>query len=57
MGYCYHLFKENDTTDLICVLYDRAFSWVGLPESIVGDRDSRLVASQMRALCKHFAKP
>jgi transposase InsO family protein len=44
-----------NTTDLIRVLYDRVFSWVGLPESIVGDRDSRLTASQMRALCKALA--
>jgi hypothetical protein len=35
------------------LMYKQVFSWVGLPESIVGDRDSRLTASAMRALCKH----
>jgi hypothetical protein len=41
-----------NTQDLIDTLYKNVFSWIGLPNSIVGDRDSRLTASQMRSLCK-----
>ena len=37
---------------LIDVLWVKVFSWIGLPESIIGDRDSRLTASRMRELCK-----
>jgi hypothetical protein len=47
--------KQMSTPDLIKVLYNRVFSWIGLPGSIIGDRDSRLTASQMRALCKALA--
>ena len=32
----------------------RSIYWVGLPASITGDRDSRLTASQMRALCTYL---
>jgi hypothetical protein len=35
---------------LVDALFTRVFSWVGLPSKIVGDRDSRPTASQMRAL-------
>lgn len=39
-------------TQRLCeVLYEHVFSWAGLPESIVGDRDTRLRASELRALC------
>jgi transposase InsO family protein len=34
------------------LLWKEEFSWVGLPASIIGDRDSRLTAKQMRELCK-----
>jgi transposase InsO family protein len=44
--------KFMNTVQLCDVLWKEVFSWVGLPESITGDRDSRLTASQMRALCK-----
>ena len=40
--------------DLCKVLYDKVFSWVGLPLKTLGDRDTRLRASQMRALCKNL---
>ena len=38
--------------DLIEVLWIKVFSWIGLHESIIGDRDSSLTASSMRQLCK-----
>jgi hypothetical protein len=44
--------KHVGTLDLIDVLYKNVFSWVRLPLSIVGDRDTRLTAGQMRALCR-----
>jgi hypothetical protein len=44
--------KTMNTDDLCQVLWARVFCWIGLPSSIVGDRDARLTASQMRALCK-----
>jgi hypothetical protein len=44
--------KHMTTQMLVDTLYTRVFSWVGLPSKIVGDRDSRLTASQMRALVK-----
>jgi hypothetical protein len=33
-------------------MWRKVFSWIGLPESITGDRDSRLTAPRMRALSK-----
>ena len=43
---------KSMTTEKFCdCLWERVFSWIGLPESIVGDRDTRLTASMMRALC------
>ena len=42
--------KTTDTQDLCDVLYKHVFSWVGLRESILGDRDTRLTASRMQAL-------
>jgi transposase InsO family protein len=42
--------KHMTTNKLIDVLWDRVLSWIGLPVKIVGDRDSRLTASAMRAL-------
>jgi len=44
--------KTMTVKDLIDVLWVKVFSWIGLPESIIGDRDSRLTASRMRELCK-----
>jgi hypothetical protein len=44
--------KHMTTQMLVGTLYTRVFSWVGLPSKILGDRDSRLTASQMRALIK-----
>jgi hypothetical protein len=40
------------TNKLIDVLWERAFSWIGLPVKIVGDRDTWLTASATRALAK-----
>ena len=42
--------KTMNTQDLCDVLYKHVFSWVGLPESISGDGDTRLTASRMRSL-------
>ena len=33
--------KHMNTAKLIELLYDKVFSWVGLPDGIIGDRDSR----------------
>ena len=44
--------KTITVKDLIDNLWVRDFFWIGLPESIIGDRDSRLTASRMRKLCK-----
>ena len=44
--------KTMTTNQLIEILWSKVFSWVGLPVKIVGDRDSRLTASSMRALAK-----
>ena len=44
--------KTMNTQDLCDVLYKHVFSWVGLPEAIIGDRDTRLTASRMRSLSK-----
>jgi transposase InsO family protein len=44
--------KKMNTADLCDCLFEHVFSWVGLPLSIVGDRDSRLTASQIRYLTK-----
>jgi hypothetical protein len=38
------------TTGLLDLLWEKLFCWIGLPLSITGDRDTRLTASQMRAL-------
>jgi transposase InsO family protein len=46
--------KEMTAAKLAELLYNRVFSWVGLPMSIVGDRDSRLTSLYMRTLCKHL---
>jgi transposase InsO family protein len=46
--------KGMTCLQLCDTLYKEVFSWVGLPESIVGDRVSRLTASAMRALAKHL---
>jgi hypothetical protein len=46
--------KSMSTKDLIDLLWERVFSWVGLPMGIIGDRyrDTRLTADQMRALAR-----
>lgn len=44
--------KTMSTATLIALLWEKVFSWVGLPIKIVGDRDTRLTASNMRALAK-----
>jgi hypothetical protein len=38
------------SAQLIDMLWDKVFSWVGLPVQIIGDRDTRLTADRMRAL-------
>jgi hypothetical protein len=44
--------KNMDTEKLCQVLWKHVFSWIGLPSSILGDRDTRLTAKKMRALCQ-----
>jgi hypothetical protein len=44
--------KHMTTTKLIEILWEKVFSWTGLSLKIVGDRDSRLTASSMRALAQ-----
>lgn len=44
--------KKMTSQKLIDILYEHVFSWVGLPVRIIGDRDTRLTADRMRALCK-----
>jgi hypothetical protein len=44
--------KHMGTEEFINLLYKHVLSWVGLPNSIVGDRDTRLTAGQMKALCR-----
>jgi RNase H-like domain found in reverse transcriptase/Integrase zinc binding domain/Integrase core domain len=44
--------KTMSTPQFISALWEHVFSWVGLPAKIIGDRDTRLTASQMRALCR-----
>jgi len=46
--------KHMTTAGMCDVLYKHVFSWVGLPASIIGDRDSRLTASWMRKLVKYL---
>ena len=46
--------KHMSTKQLIDLLWSRVFSYAGLPESIVGDRDTRLRAREFRALCAHL---
>lgn len=40
--------KTMNTEELCDVLFQKVFSWIGLPLSILGDRDTRLTAKQMR---------
>jgi hypothetical protein len=42
--------KKMNTMQLCDILYKEVFSWVGLLESITGDRDTRPTAKQMRSL-------
>ena len=44
--------KHMGTQELIDIMYKHVFSWVGLPNSIVGERDTRLTTGQMKALCR-----
>jgi hypothetical protein len=44
--------KTMTSAQLIDILWDKVFSWVGLPVQIIGDRDTRLTADRMRALAK-----
>ena len=44
--------KTMTCAQLITLLWDKVFSWAGLPARIIGDRDTRLTAKQMRALAK-----
>lgn len=47
--------KNMSQDDLINVLYERVFSWVGLPECIVGDCDSRLKARRIKGVMSAIA--
>lgn len=39
------------TCETLCdVLWTEVFYWVGLPHKIIGDRDTKLAAKQMRAV-------
>jgi hypothetical protein len=42
--------RSMNATQLAHHLFTLAFSWVGLPHEIVGDRGTRLTVSQMRHL-------
>jgi hypothetical protein len=42
---------EMNTEALCSILWEKVFSWTGLPHSILGDRDTRLRAKQMRSVC------
>jgi transposase InsO family protein len=42
------------TKQLIDTLWARLFTIVGLPAKIIGDRDTRLTADAVRALCKQL---
>jgi transposase InsO family protein len=44
--------KHMGTEEFINALYQHVVSWIGLPSSIVGDRDTRLTAGQLNALCR-----
>jgi transposase InsO family protein len=46
--------KQVSTAELCDLLYEKVFSWIGLPLKILGDHDTRLTASQMRALCQYL---
>lgn len=43
---------HSSTKDTIRILWEQVFSWVGLPNVIIGDRDTRLTASMMQSLRK-----
>jgi hypothetical protein len=44
---------HNMDTDGLCdALWKHVFSWIGLPHSILGDRDTRLTAKKMRSVCQ-----
>jgi Integrase zinc binding domain/Integrase core domain len=36
------------------LLWQKVFSWIGLPAYITGDRDTRLTAQQFRSLCRYL---
>jgi transposase InsO family protein len=43
---------KNMTSAQLCdLIWKEVFSWVGLPASIIGDRDTRFSASHFRKLC------
>jgi hypothetical protein len=49
---CIPVTRSMTTKQLINTLWARLFTNVGLPMKIIGDRDTRLTADAMRALCK-----
>lgn len=51
---CIPTTKSMTTNDLFDTLYKEVFSWVGLPEAIITDRDPRMTASVMRSLAKYL---
>lgn len=44
--------KHMSSAELTDILYERVFSWVGLPECILGDRDSRLTAVRIKRIMR-----
>jgi hypothetical protein len=51
---CIPVTRSMTTKQLIDTLWGRLFTNVGLPMKIIGDRDTRLTADTMRALCKQL---
>ena len=47
--------KHMSTAQLIELLYDKVFSWVGLPDCILGDRDSRLTADRIKRVMRSIS--
>lgn len=43
------------TQALIDLLYERVCSWVGLPDCVLGDRDSRSTAVRMKRVMRALA--
>jgi hypothetical protein len=49
---CIPVTRSMTTKQLVDMLWASLYTLVGLPSKIIGDRDTRLTADAMRALCK-----